>query len=311
MKNSMNIKKNILLILGLSLGLYTASAQQDPHYTMYTLNPMSVNSAYAGTRGHASVIGMHRSQWVGLEGAPRTQHVSFDTPLSDRVGLGASIMNDELGPSDEFYADLNFSYRIPISATHTLSFGLKGGARVLNVDLDKGSSQEQGDPALENINNRWLATIGAGVYAYGERSYIGLSVPNFLRSEHHSYDGTSFSADAEEELHLNLIGGLVSTISDQVKFKPSFLVKHVTGAPLSVDVSATFLISDVFMIGGNYRWDDSISGLVGFYVNPHLFLGYSYDHTTTAYRDFNSGSHEIALRLDIFRDEVLKSPRFF
>jgi len=307
----MNIKKNILVTLGLSLGLLTASAQQDAHYTMYTLNPMSVNSAYAGTRGHASVIGMHRSQWVGLDGAPRTQHVSFDTPLSDRVGLGVSVINDELGPSDEFFSDLNFSYRIPISETHTLSFGLKAGARVLNIDLSKADSQEQADPALQDINNQWLATIGAGIYAYGERSYIGLSIPNFVRSEHRSYDGTSFSASAEEAIHWNLIGGLVTNVSEKVKLKPSFLLKHVSGAPLSLDLSATFLIGDVFMIGSSYRWDDSISGLIGFYVNPRLFLGYAYDYTTTPYRDFNNGSHEIALRLDIFRDEVLKSPRFF
>ncbi|WP_316928960.1 PorP/SprF family type IX secretion system membrane protein [Aquimarina agarivorans] len=134
-----------------------ALAQQDPQFTQYTINPLSVNSAYAGTRGHTTITGLHRSQWVGLDGAPRTQTLSIDTPLTRRVGLGFSVINDELGPSEETYVDLNFSYTILLDYNYKLSFGLKGGAQVFNLDFNKGRTREAGDNTFQNINNRFFS----------------------------------------------------------------------------------------------------------------------------------------------------------
>ena len=111
----MNLKLKVVLIGLLGLSFQTLFAQQDPQFTQYMFNTLGVNAAYAGSRGHASATGLIRSQWVGLDGAPRTQTFSIESPVSERVGLGLSIVNDELGPSQETYLDLNFSYSIPTS----------------------------------------------------------------------------------------------------------------------------------------------------------------------------------------------------
>jgi type IX secretion system PorP/SprF family membrane protein len=272
-------------------------------------NTLTVNSAYAGSRGHFTATGLHRTQWVGLDGAPETQTFSIESPVGKNVGLGFVLVNDRLGPSDEFFLDANFSYTINLDYDSKLSFGLKGGLRLLNVDWSRGSFQEQENVFQQNIDNRFLPTVGAGVYWHSDNSYIGLSVPNFLTNEH--YDGVQ-NAIAAERLHYFLIGGKVFDLSPRIKLKPAFLGKFVVGAPIIVDLSANVLFDDTFRLGLAYRWDDSVSGLIGFQLGPKLMLGYAYDATTTRLSNFNSGTHEIMLRFELrSREKQLKSPRFF
>lgn len=306
----MNVKHSLSIVaLILSLLLTNVSnGQQDPQYTDYMFNTLTVNSAYAGSRGHLAITGLHRTQWVGLDGAPETQSFSIESPVGKNVGLGFSIVNDKLGPSDEFYFDANFSYTINLDNHSKLSFGLKGGGRMLNVDFTKGDYQEQ-EGVFENINNRFLPTVGAGIYWHSDNSYIGLSVPNFLTDEH--YDEVQ-DAVAAERLHYFLIAGKVFDLSPTVKFKPAFLGKFVVGAPIIADLSANFLFSEVLRLGVAYRWDDSVSGLAGLQLGPKLMVGYAYDFTTTELQNFNNGTHEIMLRFELkSKEKQLKSPRFF
>lgn len=305
----MNLKLKIIFGLVLVLALQNSNAQQDPQYTDYMFNTLTVNSAYAGSRGHLTATGLHRTQWVGLDGAPTTQSFSVESPVGKNVGLGVVLVNDRLGPSDEFYLDANFSYTINLNNDSRLSFGIKGGGRMLNIDWTRGSYQEQEDVFQQNIENKFLPTIGAGVYWHSNNSYIGLSVPNFLTDEH--YDGVQ-NAIAAERLHYFLIAGKVFDLSPRIKFKPAFLGKFVVGAPIIADLSANFMFDDTLRLGLAYRWDDSVSGLIGLQVGPKLMIGYAYDATTTRLRNFNSGTHEIMLRFELrSREKQLKSPRFF
>jgi len=154
-----------------------------------------------------------------------------------------------------------------------------------------------------------LPTIGAGLYWRNENTYLGLAVPNFLANNHFDFDIDSFS---QEKLHYFFIAGKVFDVSERVKLKPSFLFKFVTGAPVIADISANVLLYEAFRLGVAYRWDDSVSGLLGLNVSPKLILGYAYDLTTTRLGDFNSGSHEVFLRYELItKEKQLKSPRFF
>ncbi len=305
----MNIDLKRICFVFMSCIAYTVFGQQDPQFTQYMYNTMSVNSAYAGSRGHFTVTGIHRSQWVGIDGAPRTQTLTLDTPIGKKVGVGLSIVNDEIGPTDEVYFDANVSYTIKASETHRLSFGIKGGGRLFNIDWTKGRSQNSDALFQQNVNNRFFPTVGAGLYLHSDKSYLGISIPNFFTDQH--YDEIQQSI-ASERLHFFLMGGLVFNLSTQTKFKPAFLLKHVVGAPLIVDISANFLLYDRLRLGASYRWDDSVSGLVGFQITPGLLVGYAYDYTTTELQKFTTGSHEIMVRFELKSEEKrLKSPRFF
>lgn len=305
------MKSQIKKIVGLLIlmSVYTSVAQQDPQFTNYMYNTMSVNSAYAGSRGHLTIFGLHRSQWVGLDGAPQSQNFSVDAPIGRNVGLGLSLVNDRLGPSDEIYLDGNFSYTINLSRDRRLSFGAKLGGRLLNIDWSRGTTQSADVVFQQNVNNKFLPTIGAGIYLHSNKSYLGVSIPNFLTNEH--YDEVQESL-AAERLHFFFIGGTVIDLSESTKFKPAFFVKHVAGAPLIFDLSANFMFNDNLRLGLAYRWDDSVSGMVGIQLTDQILVGYSYDYTTTDLRQYNNGTHEIMLRFELIsRDKKLKSPRFF
>lgn len=301
--------KYIILLLG-SVSSFFSQAQQDPQFTQYMYNTMSVNPAYTGSRGHLSILAMHRSQWVGINGAPTTQNLGIDGSIGKNVGLGLNIINDALGPVDEVFADLNFSYTIRLDDLEKkLSFGLKGGGRLFNVDFSEGTTANPDVLFQNNIDNRFFPTVGAGVYYHTQRSYLGFSVPNFFSQDH--YDELE-QAIAVERMHYFLIGGTVFDLNRDVKLKPAFFVKWVPGAPIIADLSANALIKETLTLGLAYRWDDSFSGLFGLKISPALFLGYAYDLTTTDLRSYNSGTHEVFLRYEFKTEErKLKSPRFY
>lgn len=299
-----------ILILLIASSCYFGSAQQDPQFTQYMYNTISVNPAYTGSRGHLSILGLFRTQWVGINGAPESQVLAIDGPTGKNVGLGLVIVNDALGPSNETYVDGNFSYTIRLNDERKkLSFGLKAGARLLNVDFSKGDFESPDIAFQNNISNKFLPSIGAGIYYHTEKSYFGVSVPNFF--EQQQFDGEELNI-ATERLHYFIIGGVIIDASQDVKLKPAFFVKWVPGAPIIADLSLNALIKETLTLGLAYRWDDSFSGLIGLQISPDLHLGYAYDFTTTDLRNFNSGTHEIFLRFELKSEKRrLKSPRFY
>ncbi|WP_430614901.1 PorP/SprF family type IX secretion system membrane protein [Flavobacterium sp. JP2137] len=308
-----NSIKGVLMGAFLFLGVFEAQAQSDPQYTQYMYNTINVNPAYAGSRGVMSVFGVHRTQWVGVDGSPKTTALSVNTPLGEsRMGLGVSFVNDNIGAMDENNISVDLSYTIDVSRQFKLSFGLKGTANLLNVDYDKLNIKDPNDPMWgENISNQFSPNIGAGLYLHSNRSYIGLSVPNFLETDRYD-DNERGSSTMKQKMNFYLIGGHVFDLSPSVKFKPAFLAKAITGAPVQVDVSANFMLVDRFMVGAAYRWDAAVSGLVGFQVTDGLFVGYSYDAETSKLSNYGSGSHEIFLRFELFnRFNRITSPRFF
>ncbi len=305
-------KRVVFLTLAFAGLLYS---QQDPQYTQYMYNTMSVNPAYAGSNDHTVITALGRSQWVGLDGAPNSQTLSYDSPVGySGVGLGINLTNDRIGPSNEIYLDANISYRVRMSNRGNLSFGLKLGGRHLAIDWSKGTALDTGSPSFSQNISEFLPTIGAGVYYYESNWYGGIGIPNFLRTDH--YDDTIVTSSgngdaAEERLHFFGILGYVFNLNETLKFKPAGLIKVVNGAPLSLDISANFLFNNRFVTGVAWRWDDSVSALLGFQATKHFNIGFAYDLTTSNYSSYNSGTYELILRWDRFKNRIMKSPRFF
>jgi type IX secretion system PorP/SprF family membrane protein len=305
------VKKWLSLVLLLAGG--AAIAQQDPQYTQYMYNTLTVNPGYTGSTGGLEATALHRSQWIGIDGAPTTQAFSIHSPYSkyyENIGIGLSAVNDRIGPSNEVYIDANFSYTLQLSETAKLAFGLKAGARVLNIDWSKGRYYQSGDPLLNtNINNKIAPAAGAGIYYYTDNWYAGVSVPNFIRTT--IYDDIKEST-VTDRLHYYAIAGYVFNLSNSLKFKPAVLAKIVTGAPVIVDASANFLLQDFVTLGAAYRWDDAVSALAGVQITPNFFVAYSYDYSVTELNKYNNGSHEIVLRFQLMpKTTRIKSPRFF
>lgn len=303
--------KWVLMVIFVLCAVFNGQAQADPQYTQYMYNTINVNPAYAGSRGVMSVFALHRAQWVGLEGAPKTTSLSIHTPLGDsRLGLGVSFINDNIGVMDENNISVDLSYTMDLNRKFKLSFGLKGTANLLNVNYDRLNIHDSNDVVFSNnINRQFTPNIGAGLYLRSDKTYMGISVPNFLVTDR--FDSNAYTA-MRQKVNFYLIAGHVFDLSADLKFKPAILTKAVAGAPVQIDASANFLIADVFTIGAAYRWDAAVSGLLGFQLTEGLFVGYSYDAETSKLVHYNSGSHEIYLRFELFRSfNRITSPRFF
>ena len=305
------MNKNILILV-LILSNLMGFSQQDAQFTQYMYNTSNVNPAYAGSRDVISIFALHRSQWVGLDGAPVTNNLNINTPIGSNIGVGLGIVNDRIGVSDENNISADFSYTIQTSNNYKLAFGLKASANILNIAFDK-LSYAVSDPSFEtNINNKISPNIGAGFYFYSDNTYIGLSVPNFLETRHFDRNSTINSAKitAQERMHYYLIAGHVFDISENIQFKPSLLTKIVQGAPLQIDASANFMFNEKFTIGAAYRWSAAGSLMAGFQINDSWLIGYGFDLETTRLKAFNSGSHEIFLRYELPKQKIVH-PRFF
>ena len=315
------MKKYFLLLTFLILlGSFSGKAQQDPQYTQYMYNTQVVNPAYAGNRDVLSFGLLYRTQWVGLEGAPKTATLTADSPLGsiENMGLGLTIVRDEIGPSVETNVTADYSYSISLSQNSELSFGLKAGIDILDVDFSKLNIADEGDIFESNIDNKVEPQIGAGIYYNTNKFYAGLSVPNFLTTEHfdesdiEDIEGGAEATTAADRLHYFFIAGYVFDLGENLKFKPATFIKAVSGSPLQMDLSANFLFSEKFTVGVAYRLDAAISAMLGFQVSEQIFMGFGYDFETTDLQQYNDGSYEFMLRFDVFsKPERVLTPRFF
>ncbi len=303
--------KKILIVLLLSFfSLVELSAQQDPQYTQYMYNMNVLNPAYAGSRGNLTINALGRTQWVGIDGAPNTATFSIHSPLNnDKLGLGFSVIYDEIGPVKETNVYGDFSYSIRTSVEGKLAFGIKAGATFQDLGLVSLLALDQNDVLLEDNVNNVFPNVGAGLLYYTEKFYAGLSVPNLLESDHFEKENGVITR-ASEKMHYFGTLGYVFDLSESVKLKPSTMVKAAIGAPVSIDLSANVLFNEKVEFGLSHRLDDSISGMIGFNVNPDFRVGYAYDYTLSNLGDYNSGSHELMLLYDFSRKKI-KSPRFF
>lgn len=301
--------KTILTIICAFILQSMCYSQQDSQYTQYMYNTALVNPAYAGSRETITAFLLHRNQWVGLDGAPVTNNFSINMPVGDsNFGVGLNFVNDEIGPVAENQISVDLAYFIQISENYKLSLGLKGTGNLFQLDVNKLRIYDPADPQFQNVNTEFSPNVGAGLYLFSDKTYFGLSVPNFFESYRYNDNNVEIT---KEKMHFYFIAGHVFTLSDNIDFKPALLSKVVEGAPLQADITANFLFFDKLTLGAAYRWDASVSALAGFQISDSWFIGYGYDLETTKLANYNSGSHEIFLRYEFFNRSRVSAPRFF
>lgn len=308
------MKKNIsITLVWLFLATLNVVGQQNSQYTQYMYNTAILNPAYVGSREALSITGLNRIQWIGLEGAPKSMTFAVSSPVSEKVGLGVSVVHNQVGPSNETLISADISYNIRLNYEYWLFFGLKANGALLNVDYTKLQQYNPNDPVFQNsISNDFSPNVGAGIYLMSKDTYVGISAPILL-------DTKDFASNKEllvqRRVHYYLMTGHVFNLSEDLKFKPALLTDFVKGSPLNLNLSANFLFFDKLTLGAAYRWDAAVSGLAGFQITKKLFVGYTYDADTMNLGNYNSGSHELFLRFDlpvrIIKDCSCSPTRFY
>lgn len=306
------MKKIYIIVFVALICFVDVSAQQDPHYTQYMYNMNIINPAYAGSKENLAFGLLYRKQWVEIEDAPTTFTFSGSSPIGKNVGLGLSMVSDQIGPVTEQNVYADFSYTLNLGGEHRLAFGLKTGATFHKVSMFDDIAPTlpvPTDPAFaENTSNVYF-NFGGGLFYYTDKYYVALSVPNMIRSTHLDFNGVEYGT---ETLHYFLTGGYVFDLSENTKFKPSAMLKSALDVTPSLDVSANFLFYEKFEIGGTYRLEDSFGAMVNYAITPNLRVGYAYDHVVSDLNVTTPSSHELMLLFDLnFPKKVSRSPRFF
>jgi|TARA_B110000967_G_scaffold168761_1_gene177871 type IX secretion system PorP/SprF family membrane protein len=302
--------RNLVILLLTMLFALQMNAQQDPQYTQYMYNMNIINPAYTGSTEGLAVGALYRSQWVGLDGGPETFTFNIHSPIGKQVGLGLSVISDQIGPVKETNAYVDFSYTIPVGTVTKLAFGIKGGFTFHDIGLADVTIIDPNDPFFENNINETTPNIGAGVYFYKpNKYYISASVPNILNGVHLDTNGTKIGSETE---HFFAAAGYVFDLSENFKLKPHALLKYATDAPLSYDINANVFMYDLVEIGVGYRLQDSFSGMINFQVYDNLRIGYAYDAIRSDLNIVTNSSHEIFINFDLnFSSKVSRSPRYF
>jgi type IX secretion system PorP/SprF family membrane protein len=305
----MHTMKKILISALITLG-FGAQAQQLAMFTEYMYNEVTLNPAYAGSHEVISATVLGRKQWVGqnFEGAPETYSFNIHSPLrNERIGVGLSLLNDELAEVKNFNAMASVSYIVPF-AKSDLHFGLQLGAANSRYDYGGVNIYNEEDPNLVNGSSGLVPNFGIGMYYFAEKYYLGLSAPQLLNNQ--------ININGDDKLsqvrHYFFNAGYVFELSPSIKFKPTVFLKYVSQIRPEADFTASFILRDKYWVGGAIRTFDSFDILLGLQVNEQFKIGYAYDIISTSLNQFNNGSHELVLnyRFSFSKGNII-TPRYF
>lgn len=305
----------VLMLLAVMLFAYQKSiAQTEPMYSQYMFNMLGVNPAYAGSREASSFNFFQRSQWIGLQGAPQTTSFSFDQSiLNKRAGWGIQFYDDKIGVEKADGINIMGSTRIQVSEKGILSGGLSLGLMNYRIDLMNVTGRfTPNDPAFYSNLNKWMPSLGLGVFYNTDNFYAGVSIPNILKSRLTAFDLIRSGLQKVNQKHIFLTTGIVIPINEDLKLKPSTMIKMVEGAPIEADFNTNIWLRDIIGLGVSYRTGDAVIGMAEIQVNQNLRFGYAYDMTISPLKFYNNGSHEIMIRYEIgnFKNKI-KSTRYF
>ena len=305
----------VLMLLAVMLFAYQKSiAQTEPMYSQYMFNMLGVNPAYAGNREASSFNFFQRSQWIELQGAPQTTSFSFDQSiLNKRAGWGIQFYDDKIGVEKADGINIMGSTRIQVSENGILSGGLSLGLMNYRIDLMNVTGRfTPNDPAFYSNLNKWMPSLGLGVYYNTDNFYAGVSIPNILKSRLTAFDLIRSGLQKVNQKHIFLTTGIVIPINEDLKLKPSTMIKMVEGAPIEADFNTNVWLRDIIGLGVSYRTGDAVIGMAEIQVNQNLRFGYAYDMTISPLKFYNTGTHEIMIRYEIgnFKTKI-KSTRYF
>lgn len=305
--------------LGLFLLLFTTyrvSGQNEPMFTQYTFNELFINPAYAGSHDALSTTSLFREQWINIDGAPSTKTLAAHAPLGEsRVGLGITLLKDDIGVSSQTGLFGNYAFKIPLN-TGTLALGVLAGVSGYRERLLDVKTNTPDVRFSQNTPMFFVPNFGAGIYYYTKNYYLGLSAPRFI--ENTLIVNQSQTVERAEGkfagvgLHYFLASGIIIDAGQLIKLRPAILIKAVMNAPVEFDFNLSALFVNTLWLGAGYRSGDAFNAMTAIQLNKQLRMGYAFDYTFSNLRQYAGGTHEFSLNyLFAFNGKKITSPRYF
>lgn len=318
------LQKLLLSFLVIGCVAQYGSGQQQRLYTMFMYNKLGLNPGYAGYHEHGCVTAIYRNQWLGLEGSPETQVLSFQTPFGgERIGFGLNLSRETIGISSQTTLDGIYAYKVPLGHG-TLSLGAQASIRNMKVDYTDPAIKAVEDLAFDQgvdlgQDSRLVANFGAGVYFHTDRFFAGVSAPRMMNSDIDFEENNLFIA--REEQHWYAMTGIVLPLNYSLDFVPQVLARYTKAAPMNFDINASVVWKKDYTMGLTFRSGgakgdigESVDLIVSAKVAQGLLMGVSYDLTLSDLRKYSNGSIEVLLRYcfnDAPRQGVFVNPRYF
>ncbi len=300
--------KKILSLLSFVLVAASAYAQQDPLYAQYINNPMTINPAYAGLNNKFNASVSYRNQWGGFEGNPTTfnfnSHISL---LDNKIGAGLLVLQDQIGNTKNTEVQAAFAYKLPLDENNTFNFGMQAGVINFRNNVSELNLADPSDPAFLQNENVTKPNVGAGIILKSEKYLLGLSIPRLLNT-------TIDEGGQEFQLYnrtLYMFGSYVYYLNENIRFKPSVLLRGVSGSPVSVDLNFNVSFNEKYAAGIFTRNFNTYGLQVQARLAEKLKFGYTFEMPTNNSVGTAFSTHEIFLGLEMptfnFHDRSLSN----
>lgn len=305
--------KNLVLIILIVGAFASAQAQQDAHFSQYVFNGIYINPAYAGYKQQLYLQHFYSAQWAGVNGAPKSLSLAFDGNYKEnKVGLAVLMTHDEVGAQANSAGYLNYAYRLQMGRNESsrLAFGLGMGIVQSSLEGGKLEPTEAGDQFIPQVIQRLLAPdMRAGIFFANELVFAGFSADNLLPQILPRRNQALLLPVPKP--HFYLTAGTIFSITEDIKLKPTFLIKDDHAGPTSLDLNAFLLLKERLWVGGLYRTgiklyekknlgtilnrSSSAGVIMEIFATEDIRFGYAFEYSTNKLRNQNSGSHEVSL----------------
>ena len=298
------MKKKLLSLFILLLIPMSFFGQLTPVSDQYVLNPLTINPAFAGSRGALNIAAFYRRQWIGITGAPETATLTVDAPLLDsKLGLGLMIINDKIGVTKQTAFNTNYSYKISMGEG-ILSLGLGAGIVTTKTAWSDLVALDPGDESFLSDSRVFIVPdFRFGTYYSYKNYFAGFSIPRLIGYKF-DFEKNKYSLSIDPGKYYYMFNtGYIFQLNSKVKFFPSTLVIYSPGRKILYDINAHFNIVERLWVGASYRNSRSVEGLFQYQVNNQLRIAYTYDYDLGKSGKYRNGAHEIMLRYE-FRYKV-------
>jgi type IX secretion system PorP/SprF family membrane protein len=286
--------KYILLIKVLMLNILSIDAQQDPLFSQYQFTQLTINPAYAGYNDYFDATLVSRHQWIGIDGAPKTQSFAISSPIKHKLGAGLSIINDQTATISNSSFQGNISYYVDIDEDTKLQFGIKAGINRFNASLVDVKNVDADDMSFSKniLSNSPL--FGFGFLVSRNKNYFGFSIPNLMQTKYS--DSSPFHQIRQ---HHFIFAGHENQINDDFKLNTAYIIRYTQSAPLSLEATSYVVYKENIWLGLSYRYKDALAALLCYDISKNIKIAYSFDYSVNALRRHNSGTHEFMLQYRI------------
>lgn len=325
------MKKLIIIASIAFVSVAGLKAQQLPQYSQYMRNQYMVNPAAAGLYNFVDVTMSGRWQWVGFNNSPMTTYLAVTSPIAHKPAkfnpslrisdasfnvnaggpprnpeittgklkhaVGGQLVADQYGAFRKMHVAGTYAIHIPVFRGHNLSFGLKAGLANNAFLRDRVTLLNPVDQTYNEFvgtgNNLYFLDLGAGVFLYSQRLFVGVSTDQLTKDFVKFGDGQSLEFD--QHMHFFGIAGYKINITEDITITPAVLAKFMKPAPVSVELTAKLEYKEWIWGGISFRNADALIAMFGMNIHHNFKFGYSYDLGISGLRSYNAGGHELIL----------------